>query len=116
MEDKSKQPQKLQQQQQQPPTGNCAQCKILSVKLKLAEKKCEELEQFIRTNLKSDDENGKLKEDSSLATSMLKIEKCTPNEIFSNLHFVECNGTDVKTEDVSNLNDDGEHHLHIHSN
>lgn len=48
----------------------------------MAEKRCQELEEFIRTNMKSG--------------SLLSIEKCTPFEISNNQHFVDVknNGTD----------------------
>lgn len=48
---------------------SCGQCKIYSEKLKLSEKRCRELEEFIRTNWNSDNV-----ENEKLLKSILSIE------------------------------------------
>lgn len=90
------------QQQPQLKSSGCAQCKIYIEKLKLTEKKCQKLEEFIRKNLKSVSEN-----DNNSTVSMLMIEKCSPTEVSTNQHFNGMEEILPDNDDASNLNDGG---------
>lgn len=67
--------------------------------MKLAEKRCQELEEFIQKNLKSVSKNYQQKNDNSSAVSMLTIETCTPDDVTMNEILSD-------NDDDSNLNDD----------